>query len=216
MNARIYRHSRISSFFFRKNNRIIGQKWATFALLLALAAALGGCGYSFPQMQDDGKARVIYMADWENRTQRLSLDNRIYQNLARWFRKSATFRLTKNREGADYVLAGEILSIDLPSVSWANRARASELKLSLRARYVVKDVKSGNIVWEVGSKTYTSDYSADMELNAYSETDALNEIVDDLAEDLYIGLLHRIRRQEQKAQREADAAQATQEKARKP
>ena len=206
-------HSRFSPFFARRIHNIFRQRWAALSLLLPLVAALGGCGYSFPALKDDGKPRIIYMADWENRTQKLALDSQIYQNLARWFRKSAAFRLTKNREGADYVLAGEILSIDLPSVSWSSRALATDVKLSLNTRYVVKDLKSGKIVWEVPGKTYTSDFAADMEVNSFSESNALREIVGDLAEDLYVGLLHRIRREEQDALREAALAQEKEAKA---
>ena len=77
------------------------------ALLLIALLALAGCGYYFPHVYD-GPEQVVYMPDWENRTSKLGLDNRIYQVLARWFQKSEAVQLTKERGGADYILAGGI------------------------------------------------------------------------------------------------------------
>lgn len=165
------------------------------ALLLLLLPVwlLAGCGYYFPHVYT-GPERVIYMPSWENRTSKLGLDNRIYQSLARWFQKSDAVKLTKERAGADYILAGEIMAIDLPSVSWDGVTRASGINVKLMVRYVLKDLKSGEIVWEVPSKLYTADYT-EKRISSTGDEVALREIVDDLAEDIYMGTLHRIRRQ---------------------
>ena len=163
-------------------------------LLLALALpALAGCGYSFPHVMD-GPERVIYMPDWENRTNKLSLDNRIYQSLARWFQKTDAARLTKTREGADYILAGEIQYIDLPSVSWDGVTRSKSINVILVVRYALQDVKTGKLIWEVPGKAYTADYSEER-VSAAGDEVALDEIIADMAEDIYIGTLRRIRHQ---------------------
>ena len=148
--------------------------------------ALAGCGYYFPHVYD-GPEQVVYMPDWENRTSKLGLDNRIYQVLARWFQKSEAVQLTKERGGADYILAGEIVGIDLPSVSWDGVSRASDVNVKLVVRYVLKDLKSGKIVWEVPSKLYTADYT-EKKISAAGDELALREIVDDIAKDIYMGL----------------------------
>lgn len=168
-------------------------RFACAPLLIALLA-LAGCGYYFPHVYD-GPEQVVYMPDWENRTSKLGLDNRIYQTLARWFQKSEAVQLTKERGGADYILAGEIVGIDLPSVSWDGVSRASGVNVKLVVRYVLKDLKSGKIVWEVPSKLYTADYT-EKKISAAGDELALREIVDDIAEDIYMGTLHRIRRQQ--------------------
>ena len=99
--------------------------------------------------------------------------------------------------GADYILAGEIVGIDLPSVSWDGVSRASGVNVKLAVRYVLKDLKSGKIVWEVPRKLYTADYT-EKKISAAGDELALREIVDDIAEDIYMGTLHRIRRQQAK------------------
>ena len=163
-------------------------------LLLALALpALAGCGYYFPHVMD-GPERVIYMPDWENRTNKLSLDNRIYQSLARWFQKTDAARITKTREGADYILAGEVQSIDLPSVSWDGVTRSKSINVVLVVRYALQDAKTGKLIWEVPGKLYTADY-AEERVSAAGDEQALDEIIGDLAEDIYIGAMRRLRHQ---------------------
>ena len=66
------------------------------ALLLIALLAFAGCGYYFPHVYD-GPEQVVYMPDWENRTSKLGLDNRIYQVLARWFQKSEAVQLRWKR-----------------------------------------------------------------------------------------------------------------------
>ncbi|NLZ17250.1 MAG: hypothetical protein GX087_05900 [Desulfobulbaceae bacterium] len=167
------------------------------ALFLLSAFFLAGCGYYFPHVYD-GPERRVYMPNWENRTNKLGLDNRIYQSLARWFQKSDMVMLTKERAGADYILAGEIVAIDLPSVSWDGVTRASGINVKLVVRYVLKDLKSGEIVWEVPGKLYSADYT-EARVSASGDEMSLREIVDDMSEEIYVGTLHRIRRQMQAA-----------------
>ena len=47
------------------------------------------------------------------------------------------------------------------------------------------------------SKLYTADYT-EKKISAAGDELALREIVDDIAEDIYMGTLHRIRRQQAK------------------
>ncbi len=167
------------------------KRFGPVACVLALCLSLVGCGYTFPHVYD-GPGQVIYMPDWENRTNRLGLDHQLYRALSRWFQKAEAVRLTKNREGAGYVLAGEIVNIDLPSVSWAGVTRASGVNVKLNVRYVLKDLESGRIVWEVPLKLYTASYT-EQKGSSTGDEQALQEIVDELAEDIYMGTLHRIR-----------------------
>lgn len=165
-------------------------KWSV-ALLFILF--LQGCGYYFPHVYE-GAHRVIYVPTWQNRTNKLGLDMRIYQSLSRWFQKSESVTLTKEKSGADLVLAGEILSIDLPSVSWNTISESTSTKVNLYVRYVLKDQKSGKILWEVPNKLYTADYTVPTSTLG-ADDEALVKIIDDMSEDIYLGALNRIRKQ---------------------
>jgi len=164
-------------------------------LCLFLAVLLGGCGYYFPHVYD-GPTQTIYMPNWKNRTSQLGLDARIYQSLSRWFQKSSSIILTKNRDQADMVLAGELISIDLPSVSWDADARTTETNVALSVRYILKDIKSDKILWEVPNELWTEAYSTEggAAVMAENERKALTQILDDMSERIYIGTLDKLRR----------------------
>jgi len=166
-------------------------------ILLCLVVLLGGCGYYFPQVYD-GPTRYVYMPTWKNRTNELGLDARIYQSLARWFQKSDAIRITKDKKNADLILAGEILYIDLPSVSWNGDARSTSVKVKLGVRYVLKDLKKDKILWEVPDELWTEDYSIH-DIGTNAETKALAQIVDDLSERIYLGTLDKLREQNRRA-----------------
>ncbi len=170
---------------------------ARLILVLCLVGLVGGCGYSFPQVYD-GPTRSVYMPTWKNRTNELGLDAKIYQSLARWFQKSDAIKITKDKKNADLILAGEILSIDLPSVSWNGDARTTSVKVKLDVRYVLKDLKKDKILWEVPNELWTEDYSV-LDIGTNAETKALAQIVDDLSERIYLGTLDKLREENRRA-----------------
>lgn len=162
---------------------------ASFFLLAA------GCGYYFPHVYD-GPSRTIYMPTWKNRTSQLGLDSDIYQTLSRWFQKSGSIILSKERENAELILAGEIVNIDLPSVSWDANARSREAKVYLTVRYILKDLKTDEILWEVPNEIWTETYLTEggSSVMAEREKDALEQIITDMSERIYLGTLSRLRK----------------------
>ncbi len=169
------------------------KKHALFVcLMLTCLLFISSCGYYFPHVYE-GPHRVIYMPSWKNRTNKLSLDMKIYQSLSTWFHKTESVVLTKEKAGADYVLTGEILSIDLPTVSWNTNKDATGTKVNLVVRYSLKDLKSGKILWNVNSKLYTADYSVQV-VNSTADDEALSKIIDDMSEIIYLGTLKQLRK----------------------
>lgn len=176
--------------------KLMQWKWAAPLLVILL---MSGCGYSFPHVYE-GTHRVIYMPTWQNRTNKLGFDMQIYQSLSRWFQKSASVALTKENNGADLILVGEIISIDLPSVSWNTTSEATVTKINLHVRYALKDQKTGKILWEVPNKLYTADYTVPISTLAADEA-ALAQIIDEMSEDIYLGTLKKIRKQHDQQQK---------------
>jgi hypothetical protein len=173
------------------------------SIVLVFALFLSGCGYYFPHVYN-GPARIVYMPTWQNRTNKLELNNKIYQSLARWFQKSEAINLTKDNTKGDLILTGEILSIDLPSVSWDGVSVATSTKVKLFVRYVLKDLKTGAILWEVPRKLYTADFTlnrgninTDPNTFNITEDEALKLIIEDMSEHIYLGILNKIRKQNQ-------------------
>ena len=177
---------------------MLKTKTLGWGLVLCCALVFSGCGYYFPHVYE-GAHRVVYMQTWKNRTNKLGLDMKIYQSLSRWFQKTEAVDLTKEKSGADLILAGEILSIDLPSVSWNSVSDATGTKVQLYVRYALKDLKTGKILWEVPNKLYTADYTVQTATSA-ADDEALSKIIDDMSEHIYLGVLKKIRKQQTQAQ----------------
>ena len=153
---------------------------------------LGGCGYYFPNVYT-GPEMLVYMPNWQNRTDKLGIDNSMYHSLSAWFQKSEKIHLTKDRAGADLILAGEIISIDLPGIGWNTDAQTTDVKVELRLRYVLKNLKTGKILWEVPHDVWTENYNT-LTDRADTEDEAVQEILDEVSEKIYLGTLTKIRR----------------------
>jgi len=162
-------------------------------VIFCLIFLLGGCGYYFPHIYD-GPEKSVYMPNWKNRTDKLGIDAVMYQSLSFWFQKSKAIRITKKKETADLILAGEITYIDLPSVAWDGNAQATDIKVELGLRYVLKDLKSGEILWEVANDLWTEDFNT-LTQDADTEDEALKQIIDDVSEKIYLGTLDKLRKQ---------------------
>jgi len=164
-------------------------------VLLILAFMLGGCGYYFPHVYD-GPTQKVYMPNWKNRTSNLELDAKIYQSLSRWFQKSKSIVLTKNIAEADLILAGEFISIDLPSISWGTNANATEVKVRLEVRYILKDLRTEDLLWEVPRELWTEAYSTKggSTIMSNNEREALDQIVSDMSLQIYLGSLEKLRK----------------------
>ncbi|WP_310599845.1 LptE family protein [Desulfobulbus sp.] len=186
---------------------MLNRAFWDWKLLLLAALLLGGCGYTFPHVYE-GQPHAIYMPTWQNRTNKLGLDMKIYQSLGRWFQKSSSVSITKEKAGADLILTGEILSIDLPSVSWNTVSEVTGTKVNLIVRYALKDKATGKMLWEVRDKLYSADYSMSTVSSAADEQ-ALTKIIDDLSEDIYVGALKKIRKQQLQQQTQQQAQQQT-------
>ncbi len=172
----------------RINNKSLPLMLCALALLV-----LGGCGYYFPSVYD-GPTRTIYMPQWKNRTSKLGIDINLYKSLSRWFQQSEAVILTKDKDKADLILAGEIVSIDLPSVAWGGDTVTTDVKIKLGVRYILKDLHSGKVLWEVPNELWTEDYPT-RTLSASAENKALETIIDDLSERIYLGTLDKLRKQ---------------------
>ena len=155
-----------------------------------------GFGYYFPNVYN-GPERNVYMPNWKNRTDKLGIDAFMYQSLSRWFQKSDAINLTKEKGGADLILAGEIISIYLPSVSWGDDARTTDVKVELTLRYVLQDLQTGDILWEVPNDIWTEDYNT-LNESASSEDEAIKQILDEISEKIYLGTLDKLRRMDRK------------------
>ena len=151
------------------------------------------CGYRNPYVYS-GPDKNLYITSWPNRTNDLLLDAKIYQSLVSWFQKSGSIKVIKEKKGAQLILAGEIMSIDLPSLTYGSGNDATEVKVLLTVRYVLKDIENGKVLMEVGREIWTEEYKvgATSSESSDNEKEALDIIIDDLSEKIYINTLNKL------------------------
>lgn len=158
-------------------------KNATIMLVLILVAS---CGYKNPNVYN-GPSKVIYATEWKNRTSELGLDSKIYRSLTKWFQKSGSITTVRDKAGADLILAGEIISIALPSLSYGSDNVASEVKVRLKVRYILKEIATDRVLIEIPSETWTEEYlvASSSSITSDNESDALDEIIENMSQKIY-------------------------------
>ena len=155
----------------------------TIMLFLVLVVS---CGYKNPNVYS-GPSKVIYATEWKNRTSQLGLDSKIYRSLTKWFQKSGSLTTVRDKDGADLILAGEIVSIQLPSLSYGSDNVATEVKVRLKVRYILKEIATQKVLLEVPPETWTEEYlvTSSSSTNSDNESEALDEIIEDLSKKIY-------------------------------
>lgn len=161
--------------------------------LIVLAFVLSSCGYRNPYVYT-GPDKKVYLASWKNRTSELQLESQIYQSLIRWYQKSDSLQIVKNKSDADIVLGGEIVSIDLPSLAYGANNTTKEVKLRLQVRYIMKDITSGAVLFQEPGQVRTEEYTVtgDAATTSDNEKDALETIIDELSQDIYLKTLTKL------------------------
>lgn len=159
------------------------RQYIPIIVLLFLVVA---CGYRNPNVYS-GPAKSIYITEWKNRTSELELDSKLYRSLTRWFQKSRSISTVRKKDGADIILAGEIVSIALPSLAYGEDNIATEVKVRLRVRYIIKEISTNKILLEVPDEMWTEPYlvSSNSNSNIDSEKEAIDIIIDDLSQKIY-------------------------------
>ncbi len=156
-------------------------------LFIVIVLLLSSCGYHNPYIYT-GPEKSIYLTNWKNRTNKLDLNSKIYQDLVKWYQKSGSIRVVDNKESADLILAGEILSLNLPSLSYGTNSTTKEVKIKLTVRYVLQDIDSKKFLIEVPREVRTEEYSttSDVAETSDNEDEALDTIVDEMAQKIYL------------------------------
>lgn len=161
-------------------------------MLLALCCLVpAGCGYRNPYVQPTGTAlptKNVYLSIWPNRTNELGLETAIYRNLVSMLKHSPKIQITSNKQDADYLLSGEIHSINVPALSYGQYDRAVEVNIILTVGYQLTEKGTGKILLEKKDLTFTEAalVGVDAITTRANKNKALAIINDDLAELVYL------------------------------
>jgi len=170
---------------------------ALFCLVVVLIGAwlLSACGYRVLPRPEEGKAGAakfrLYVPQWANRTNELGLESTLNDALCTWFTESGHFEISQQREAADYVLTGEIISTEHPGSSYGAYDQATGIKAVLKVSYSLTAARSGAVLCKeplyVGEGTYLVGPDAVRTLSLRKQ--ALAGMADEIGEEVYIRLL---------------------------
>lgn len=166
-------------------------------LIILVLGLCVSCGYYNPYVaSSNSKPITLHRSMWTNQTNELGLETTFYHALSDWLRKSKLITLTEDKNDAEYVLTGKIVSVYYPELSYTNHNVANELRANLTVTFSLTDQSTGKTVWEKTNYTRTETLAAvadPNQLRAYKKV-ALRQIADDLAEEIYLYLINSIMR----------------------
>ncbi len=168
--------------------------------LFGLFLLLQGCGYSNPYMINgsaDGKEAnkaSLYVVMWENRTGELGYQAEIHKKLIYWLNKSPNWHIVYDREQADYILSGIIQSADFPGLSYDRFENVRGLRAEINFDYDVRAQKTDEIILQRHdlTKRKTFSVSGSAATTEREKKAALNQIADDMADEIYTRLFHKL------------------------
>lgn len=153
---------------------------------IILAVTITACGYHNPYVYN-GPSKSVYITDWKNNTSELGLTTQMYMALVRWFQKSGSITVTKDKSKADLILAGEFISIHFPGRSFTANGMVIETKMYLHVRYILKEISTGKVLMEVPDQLFTADCAVStnsVESKTYQQ-EALTNITEEMAQKIY-------------------------------
>lgn len=187
-------------FFLTPRNGIISNLLKHLTLLLTLLI-LSGCGYHNPNMLPSDKqnrAIKLHIPLWPNPTNEIRLASDIHNALQDWLGQSKQFNVVTNSGEADYVLNGKINSVSYTGRAYDAKGKAQALIATLNVSYNVTDTSTGKTAWQ-SSFALSESYSLQTDTH---KKQALETLVDNLGEDIYIRLYSAISRYEKNQGRE--------------
>ncbi|OGQ99152.1 MAG: hypothetical protein A2505_08900 [Deltaproteobacteria bacterium RIFOXYD12_FULL_55_16] len=187
-------------FSARKTQKIFSNLLINLSLLLILLSATG-CGYHNPNMlppEKQGRIVKLHIPLWANPTNEIRLASDIRNALQDWLGQGKRFTVAPNAGEADYVVNGKIISVSYPGRAYTATNQVLALSATLTVDYTVTDTRTGKTAWEAKGFSLTETYSADSSLSRTdtNKKQAMETLVDKLAEQIYLRLYSAISRHE--------------------
>jgi len=169
--------------------------------LLLILLITAGCGYHNPNMlppEKQGRVLKLHVPIWPNPTNEIRLASDIHNALQDWLGQSKQFTLVNNAGEADYVLNGKINAVSYTGRAYDANDRAQALIATLSVSYTVTDSRTGKTAWQ---STFALSETYSLQTDAHKKQ-AVDTLVDNLGEDIYIRLYSAISRYEKNISRE--------------
>lgn len=159
---------------------------------LAVLLLLSGCGYHAPGADDAWVGRqgeTVFIDLFANRTAEPYLDNYVTEMVVRQLSRSRLFEITEDRQAADLVLAGTIVSFRNRASAYGSDDRIVDYRISMQVTARLSKRETGEILWQDELRR-REHYPATVDKNAQLEARSLvaRQAAERLAEDLHARL----------------------------
>ena len=163
--------------------------------IVLLAAAAAGCGYhlvgassSLPE-----HLKSVYIAPFVNQTGRAELDQRLTEEVSQEWVRRGRLQLVRSPEGADAVLSGTVVAVQVTPVRFDAQGRANEYQLVVVADVQLVD-RSGEepvVLWRDRRFSRSISYPVSTDAADYfdREVEAMERIARDFARGLVVTIL---------------------------
>ena len=130
------------------------------AIVIALTAAVGGCGYSLAGRGSflPEYIRTIGVPLFVNHTPVYDIERRITERVRQELTGRGRYKVEVNEAASDAVLSGEITAVTLTPASFTEQQQASRYVLTLVAKIEFKDRKTDKVLWSNPAWQFREEY----------------------------------------------------------
>lgn len=124
-------------------------QWLRLVVLLAVASATAGCGYSLAGRGSflPDYIRTIGVPQFTNSTSIYDVDRKVSEQVRGELAGRGKYKIEPRDTGVDAVLTGDVNSITITPVSFNQQQQATRYVLTLSASVQFKDIKTGKVLW---------------------------------------------------------------------
>lgn len=166
--------------------------------VLSGSVIFGGCGYSLAGRGTflPPHIKTIGIPTFTNRTTVFNIETLLTDKIRSEFIGRGKYTILPQGTGVDALLAGEITTVALTPVSFAQTQQASRYTLTMVARIEFRDMESNTVIWDNPSLSFRQDYEAAggasaTDPNAFfnQQANALDRVATDFARTIVSAIL---------------------------
>lgn len=161
--------------------------------LIAVTAALAGCGYSLvgrgTNVPED--VREVYLSPFENRTQRQQLDQFVTEAIAEELTTRRRFDVVGEQSNADADISGVVTAFGLTPITFDDQGRATEYEISVTAQVLFRRIPGDEVIWRADNYVFRETYEVELGEGGFLdlEEQAIRDAAERFAETMVSDLL---------------------------
>lgn len=156
------------------------------AILLAMSALLGGCGYHVAGRSDSlpKSIHVIAVPAIENKTTSYRVEQRLTAATVHEFLAKTPYRVVSDPANGDAVLRGRVLSLEaVPLLFDTATGRATTMLVSVKCEVTFEERETGKVLYHTDSFLFRNQYEISTDVKSFFEEQdpALDRLAQDFA-----------------------------------